>query len=641
MSTGQATNAQIDAAMRSGLAALSRGDLAQAHRSFSQVLAWAPHHGDGQNHLGLSLLRMGRAPEALDCFRKRLAQQPNDAFAWLHSGVALALGGQYEPALTYLVRATSLQPQYFDAWLHRGGVLKSLRRFAEAADSFAMATSLAPQHAMAWMERAASLARLERHPEVLQCLEQVLALQPDNVVALRNCAMALNNLGQFEQAVNVLQRAITHHPKLADLHASLGLAYADMRQSEPALACLKRALELAPDDPITLNYCGAAYIKLNRHEEAVRILEPGVQRHPQRAELHSILGMAYSNLNRSDEAIASLGRTLAIDPQNLEAIDNRSLIYLSLGRLAEGFADFEVRWRRPPLDKELLATAAPRWLGQPPLAGKTLLLNREQGLGDSIQFARYATLAAAQGARVILRLPDSLLELLRTIPGVSEVVGETAPLPPHDLYCPMMSLPLAFGTTLENIPAEVPYVQAPPERVSAWRDRLGPKERLRVGLVWAGRQYPPINWNRDMRLASLLPLLQLDVQWISLHKDIPRVDLELLEQLPQIDRCGEQLKDFSDTAALIENLDLLISVDTSVVHLAGALGKPVWILNRFSGCWRWLQDRSDSPWYPSARVFRQKATEQWAPVVDEAREALLELLKCREASPRPGVLNSA
>jgi hypothetical protein len=265
-------------------------------------------------------------------------------------------------------------------------------------------------------------------------------------------------------------------------------------------------------------------------------------------------------------------------------------------------------------------------LGASSPSGKTILVHHEQGLGDTLQFIRYVPLLARAGARVVLRLPAALLEIMRTLEGVAQIVSDTDPLPAHDLHCPVMSLPLAFGTTMQTIPAGVPYLRADPARTDRWGACLGTKLRPRIGLVWAGRQRPPINYARDLPLAALRPLLQLDAEFLSLQREMAPADSIALASMRGISRHGDALGDFADTAALLANLDLVIAADTSVVHLAGAMGTPVWVMNRYAPCWRWLRGRTDSPWYPTARLFRQTSFGDWAGVVAQIGQALTAVL---------------
>jgi hypothetical protein len=273
----------------------------------------------------------------------------------------------------------------------------------------------------------------------------------------------------------------------------------------------------------------------------------------------------------------------------------------------------------------------PNWLGTDAIGGKTILLHGEQGLGDAIQFSRYAPLVAASGARVIVEVDESLRELVSSLAGVSQCVAKGNVLPTFDLHCSLLSLPLAFGTRLETIPATTSYLHAPASGVANWGVRLGPKKRPRIGLVWSGSPQNLNDSNRSIGLPALLPLLDLAATFVSLQRDVRAGDAPLLQERSEILPCGGALRSFSDTAALISNLDLVITVDTAVAHLVGALGRPVWILLPFIPDWRWLRDRNDSPWYPTARLFRQTAARDWSGVVDRIHAALGDWLENRPA----------
>jgi hypothetical protein len=300
---------------------------------------------------------------------------------------------------------------------------------------------------------------------------------------------------------------------------------------------------------------------------------------------------------------------------------------LAMGHFQTGWRLRESRWRIDQIKAEKVDSHEPLWLGEEQLRGKTILLWAEQGLGDTLQFLRYAPLVAQMAGPVIVRVPGALKSLAESLRCPVSIITNDEPLPFHDFHCPLMSLPLAFGTALESIPADIPYLSADIDLIDKWRKLLGPRDNLRIGVAWAGRQYEPLNRTRDMAFEVLRPLAKLNIEIISLQKQVPEKDRKALESLPQFRNIGETLIDFADTAALIENLDMVISADTAVAHLAGALGRTVWIMLRHSGEWRWLLERSDSPWYPTARIFRQKVRGDWAGVVSEITRQLQVLLE--------------
>ena len=294
------------------------------------------------------------------------------------------------------------------------------------------------------------------------------------------------------------------------------------------------------------------------------------------------------------------------------------------GDFERGWTEYE--WRREAPAAKLTGRhfPQPRWLGED-ISGKTILLHSEQGLGDSIQFCRYVPLVAARGARVLVEVERPLCELMKGLAGTAQVIAKGEPLPNFDIQCPLPSLPLAFKTRLETIPSTAPYLRVPRQALEHWSGLLGPKRRLRIGLAWAGNAKHVRDRERSMRLRDLLPLLDIEASFVSLQKELRSGETEMLESCDML-QFGKDLGDFSDTAALISQLDLVISVDTSVAHLAGALGKPVWILLTRAPDWRWLLNREDSPWYPAARLFRQSDSREWSSVVAQVRDALLEFV---------------
>jgi tetratricopeptide (TPR) repeat protein len=314
-------------------------------------------------------------------------------------------------------------------------------------------------------------------------------------------------------------------------------------------------------------------------------------------------GVALASLNKHEEAIASYEKALGIKPDYVEAHFNDGVSRLALGDLLAGWEKYEWRWKKKDFTSPKRAFRQPLWLGNEPLTGKTIFLHAEQGLGDAIQFVRYASLAAGKGARVLLGVAPSLAPLVEGLKSVAKVTTQPPPSEDFDLHCPLLSLPLAFGTTLNTIPADVPYLEAPPQRVSHWSKRLGPRKAPRVGLTWSGRAEHKNDHNRSIALTKLLPVVSQDLEFVSLQNEVRSEDQATLAESRRIRYFGDELLDFADTAALISLMDLVISVDTAAAHLAGALGKPVWVLLPFAPDWRWLLDREDSPWYPTARFF--------------------------------------
>jgi len=585
-------------------------------------------------HRGIAALAAGDCERALCCFDNVLEIDPRHVGALVLGGGALAAAARHERSASLLDRALAIDPHQPDALVCRGILAGNLGRHNEAIDYFDRLLAIIPNHLVALSNRAAALTKCDRHQATLDTLERILAIDPSHIDALVGSAAALSKLGRHAQAIAFLDRALTIEPHGSDALLCRALALGHLERHDEALACLDQALALAPEHAEALVNRGIALGKLHRRHEALACFERALAIDLECTAALDGCGFALARLRRHPEALACLDRALTIEPGLVQTRYNRGLIRLMTGDLRGGFADFESRWESPALLGHVgLKTAAPLWLGDVPLTGKTILLHHEQGLGDTIQFARFVPLVARCGGHVVFRVPRVLLDLLRTLPGDFDLISEADALPHHDFHCPLMSLPLALGTTLATIPAEIPYFHADAVQMTGWRKHLGPTTRKRIGIVWAGRQYPPIDDLRDMPLESLKPLLDMDADFISLQKDIPKRDRATLNALPALARMGESVTDFADTAALVANLDLVIAVDTSVAHLAAALGKPVWILNRYASCWRWFLDRPDSPWYPSVRLFRQEVFADWGGVVAEVRQALTGFMSADAAQP--------
>jgi ADP-heptose:LPS heptosyltransferase len=374
---------------------------------------------------------------------------------------------------------------------------------------------------------------------------------------------------------------------------------------------------------------------LDRHREALSWFDQTLALRPELVETLENKAVSLVELQRFDQAFAVYHRARALDPSRAVAEWNLALLHMLTGDFEAGWAGREARWRMPALSASYPRFSQPMWLGAEPIAGKTVLVYSDEGIGDTIQFSRYVPMLAARGARVILVVEDAVLPLLSGLAGVSQCLPKSATtLPPFDLHCPNSSLPLAFATRLDTIPAEQSYLPAPAAgRVRAWEERLGSHDRLRVGLVWSGNPKHPNDRNRSIRLRALAHILDVDATFVSLQKD-PRPDdrTVLLERNEIIDLSAD-LTDFAETAALASCLDLVITVDTSVAHLTGALGRPTWILLPYTPDYRWLLDRDDSPWYPTVRLFRQDPTRDYASVIERVRSELIAMISRRESGP--------
>jgi tetratricopeptide (TPR) repeat protein len=572
----------------------------------------------------LALHQEGRIDEAERIYRWLIAVNPRQGLALAFLGIAAAQRGNPEEALQLLDRSIRIDPRQPVVHFNRGNVLRDLARWKDALQSYGRALALAPEMAEAHYNRGIVLRRLERPAEALESYDRALALAPRHAQAHVNRANVLADLGRREEALAGYTQALALEPGIAAVHANRGSILMELDRPAEAAEDFRIAVEREPGDPEFLCSLGTALLALGRTEAAAARFEAAVALAPDhRAALYN-RGTALLQLNRRDEALADLGRVLELDPAHVDAAYNMGIALLSLGRYAEGWPLYENRWRASRPTRCARRIAAPPWLGREEISGRRLLLHSEQGAGDVIQFARYAPLLAARGARVVLDVPPSLQTLMATLDGVEEVMRNDRDLPVFDLHCPLLSLPLACGTAVETIPASAPYLRVDPERSAVWRERLGPPRGPRVGLVWSGNPEHLDDARRSIPLAMLAPLIETGASFFALQPLLRGDDAAALAGLPTLRNLGPDLADYADTAAVIDQLDLVIAVDTSVVHLAGALGRPVWVMLPFAPDWRWLLEREDSPWYPTARLYRQGPDRAWAPVIERVAAALRE-----------------
>jgi tetratricopeptide (TPR) repeat protein len=570
------------------LALHKAGDLIEAEKLYRQVLKVKPDHFDSLHLLGVSYLQRSRYAEAVRIIDMALKINPHSAFAHNNRGNALKELKRFDEALESHDRAIEHKPDYADALFYRGNTLKEMNRPHEALASYDKAIGLKFDYPEALNNRGVTLFELNRLSEALASYDRAIALRADDAEVLNNRGVVLVELNRLDEALASFDKAIALKPDYAEAADNRGSVLKRLNRLDDALASHDAAIAIQPD-------CADAFY--NR-------------------------GNALKELNRPDEALASYEKAIALKPEHVEVHWNESLLRLLIGDFERGWAKYEWRWRSRALALRNRNFLQPLWLGADTVYGKTILLHGEQGLGDTIQFCRYAPLVAARGARVILEVDESLRELVSGLAGVSQYVSKGETLPQFDLHCPLLSLPLAFGTRLETIPSTTPYLLAPAHAAANWEALLTGKTRPRIGMVWSGDPRHKEDRNRSIALRTLLPLLDVAATFVSLQRDVRTGDAQLLEEQKGILHFGGNLGAFSDTAALISHLDLVITVDTSVAHLAGALNRPVWILLPFIPDWRWLLDRDDSPWYPTARLFRQDSSRDWQGVVERIRDEL-------------------
>jgi tetratricopeptide (TPR) repeat protein len=559
------------------------GHMAPAVAAYDAVLAVQPNHAAAQANRAVALAALGRRAEALAGYDAALALAPQDAESWSNRADTLRALGRPEEAAASCERALALRPDLPEAWLHRGQALMDLGALPAALECLGHAKALRPEFAEAWNSEGAALERLHRSADALVSLDRALALAPGNVPAWCNRAASLLSL----------------------------------RQEAAALAATDRAVALRPDDPTPYHNRAVALLALHRDAEALAAAERALHLDPRDGQGAANRGLALEALGRHAEALESFRLAHALRPAEAELEFAYGLALLLRGELAPGFRHYEARLRSHNRRISRLFPQ-PAWDGQRPLAGRRLFLHWEQGFGDTIQMLRYLPGLAGQGAGITVSVPDALLPAVRDALGGIAVIGGQAPAPAFDEHAPLLSLPHLCGTTLASIPPVLPLAPEAGRR-AAWAARLGPRRGPRIGLAWAGDPGHANDRNRSMPFATLAPLLTRQADWIAVQKAMPEAERAALGRVRWF---GPALTDFAATAALLTGLDLLITVDTGVAHLAGSLGLPVWLMLPYVPDWRWLLERGDSPWYPGMRLFRQPGRGDWAGVVAAIRAAL-------------------
>ncbi|MGN6749331.1 MAG: tetratricopeptide repeat protein [Xanthobacteraceae bacterium] len=563
----------------------------------------------------------------------RASSAPFNLDQALGEAVALHRQGQLREAERIYARVLKAAPDHFDALNLLGGIKIQQGQLGEAQRLFAAAVKARPEIAAGWSNLGQAQHALKRPGDALQNFDKARALAPDDVDILYQHANALISLNRHREALEELQTVLARKPQHFEARLNSGLTQAALGSAERALADFDAALALSPQHPVAHFNRGVVLIKLGRYAEAVAANERAVAVAPDYATAWLNRGMALAQLRRFAEAIACYGEVLARRKDNADAYFNRALALLTTGDYRRGFADYEWRWRRTGM-------TAPKsrgrrlWLGDFTLGGKTILLHAEQGLGDTIQFARYAPLVAAAGAKAVLEVQPELKSVLSRLDGVDGVVARGEAPPPFDLHCPLGSLPLALKTELPSVPAPIPYLAADEGRLKKWSAQLDALPRPRIAVAWAGNPVHDNDRNRSIALSTLAPLFpppnpppqagkgRVGASFISIQRELRGEDVEQVAAQARLTHIGGALDDFDDTAAVLALCDLLITVDTAPAHLAGAMGRPVWVLVPFAPDWRWTLDGEATPWYPTARIFRQPALGDWNAVIARVAAAL-------------------
>jgi tetratricopeptide (TPR) repeat protein len=528
-----------------------------------------------------ALTKAGKHKQAADLYRKLLDEAPEDLIGLINLGTYLIQSGDVLQGLSLIEKATVISPKNVNALNTQANALKALKRYQEALDVYDLALQLKPDFASAWANRGNVLRDFTRFDEALQSYNQALVLVPDDV----------------------------HFLNLR------GMLYKNLHRLDEALSDFKRALQIEFNSDVTHFNIANCYVQIDDVNLALQHFSHAIEINPKYAEAYNNRSNLLKSLNRLDAALQDADRAIKIRPNYIEANWNRALIYLLMGDYLNGWNAYEWRWKRSDRNFHQHYQKLPRWVNQQDIAGKNIVLHAEQGFGDTIQFCRYAPIIAGLGANVYLDVPPALRSLLKSLGSNIHVVDSQIKNLKVDLHTPLMSLPWIFKHTLQDIPAPNSYLFASDLDIDMWTKKLGMKTRKRIGISWAGNPSHTNDKRRSIALSKLKPILELDFEFHSLQKDVSEADHDFLTELSASSCMQHDFNSFADTAALMSAMDLVITIDSAVAHLSGALGCPTWLMLPYAPDFRWMLARDDSPWYPSMRLFRQDQVDEWHSVV--------------------------
>lgn len=572
-----------DQVLKRAMAAHQAGELSEAAALYQQILSAWPTDPDALHLLGVIHCQSGNAALGIPFIEKAIAENPN--FAEFHRNLAIAFTslGDHEQSLREWQVAARLQPDQVIPLERIYRLLVQLGRDEAALEPLNQLIQLQPENPAYHLALGLALKTLDRDEDAINSFKAVLALDPSNIHALNNAGMLFRKAKRYDEAIAFFEQAARRHPNVYEVRNNLANAYSKKKQFEKAIEVFDAALKLRPDS----------------------------------YDVHLNLGISLIEMCRPAEAEPHLRRAMELKPGAYEPRWNFAYSLLIRGDFERGWVEHESRYQLPTVKNSIRHTDLPMWDGSD-LHGRSILLHAEQGFGDTIQFSRYVPMVRERGGRILFECPPELVAVYENFPGIDELSSN---IRQADVQCPLPSLPLVLQTRLEIIPSAMPYLVPSAARVAAWREKLGPSTgRPRIGLCWSGRPSHANDENRSMAPTWLDTLRDVPADWISLQKPPPEAG-EARPDLPMME-LGHEITDFADTAAIVSQLDLVITVDTAIAHVAGALGKPAWVMLAYCPDWRWMLQRSDSPWYPTMRLFRQPTAGDWHSVVQFVRRAL-------------------
>jgi tetratricopeptide (TPR) repeat protein len=611
---------ELQRVMNDALGLHQAGRLADAEPLYMQVLSVAPNHPDALHLLGVLFHQSGRSGQGLELINRSVQIAPT--FASLNNlGDVLRTFGRHHDAIVCFDRAIQMQPDSPDAHSNMGLAMMEIGQVDQAERYMSRACQIAPNRPDLHL-RLCMIRHTQGNPHgAVLAGQKAVELLPNSGEAWSNFSLALASAKKFDQAMDAANKALELSPNRAGVYNNLGFVHERAGRTAEAEAAYQKAIELDPNFATAHRNLAALYDGMDKVENSIQSLERSLSLAPRDQEGWTNLSGLRRRMRDYPAALAAAEQAVQINPSNPNAHGNLGLSLLALGEYDRGFAEYEWRWRCSNFTTAAREFSQPMWDGSDP-TGRTIFVHAEQGFGDTLQFARYVPLLAERGAKVFFESALPLRTLMQKLKGVNKVIASGTRPPDFDLHIPLLSLPRIFRTTLQTVPADVPYISVDEARMQHWDQRLkdaGPGRR--IGLVWAGNVKPDAG--RTIPLEKFAPLTAIEgVTFISLQKrenpqgaDAPPAGLKLID-------VSEDLKDFAETAAAMMNLDLILTIDTAAAHLAGALGRPTWTLLPWAADWRWLNDRTDSPWYPTMRLFRQPTRGDWDAVIQEVAAEL-------------------
>ncbi len=608
------TKLNLDAELNQVTRDIQEGELLEALERCLAIVQQQPGLGRGWHLLGVIYTAAGRREQAIAAYQKALQCDPNQAETHNNLAIVFAQSSRLPEALEHYQQAIALAPDYTQSYYNLAKTYKALGNPEAAICHYQKALALNPEYTEAWQNLGNLYLEQSEVAAAITHYQHALKLNPQLIHLHAQLASLLHQQNQIDEAIHHYQAALIHYPQSFQLHHDLGVALGACKQTDSAINYYYRALHLHPNSPEAHNNLGVALSHQEELEAAIAEYHLALALSPQYPDAYNNLAVALDKIGEYEEAIRHYRTCIALKPDYPEAHTNLGIALLLAGDFSQGWAEYEWRYQWQA-SAHHHSVYQPRWNGDS-FTEYTLLIYSEQGFGDSIQFLRYLPFVVERGGKILMECPQPLMRLFAPFVGEVTLIPRHQPIPDFDVWVCLMSLPYILGTTLETIPAVIPYLQATTEPPVV----LPHSDRLKVGLVWGGNPHHGNDAQRSCRLADWLPLISLDgVEFYSLQKGDRTQELAGIDGITNLD---PYLQDFADTAAIIAQLDLIITVDTSIVHLAGAMGKPTWLLLSFVPDWRWMLEREDTPWYPTVRLFRQTTRGNWQEVIAQVKVAL-------------------